>query len=297
MCMDSPQALAAALEKLADGFLNGPDNDARMPGRREPAFGPAIYGYALAADPIWEEIKKTVHPESWTPLEAFRRAYPGETDVEPEELGIMAYVLPQTEATRRDQRAVKDFPCERWVRSRFLGQPRVVDGLAKFLLGHLHREDIQAICPDHLPGFGHLREGGPFGHASHWSQRHAAFAAGLGTFGLCDGLITPVGKSVRVGSLIIRRPLPLTPRPYTDFREYCLFYNSGVCAVCIKRCPIGAVTKQGHDKSLCAPWTLDSSRERIAAAWPDLKGAYGCGLCQAAVPCEKGIPPRPRPKR
>ena len=40
-----------------------------------------------------------------------------------------------------------------------------------------------------------------YGMASCWSERHAAFVSGLGTFGLCDGLITPVGKAMRCGSV------------------------------------------------------------------------------------------------
>jgi epoxyqueuosine reductase len=41
-----------------------------------------------------------------------------------------------------------------------------------------------------------------YSYASSWSERHAAYAAGLGTFGLCDGLITARGKAVRFGSII-----------------------------------------------------------------------------------------------
>jgi len=37
-----------------------------------------------------------------------------------------------------------------------------------------------------------------FSYASSWSERHAPHAAGLGTFGLCDGLITAKGKAMRV---------------------------------------------------------------------------------------------------
>ena len=35
-------------------------------------------------------------------------------------------------------------------------------------------------------------------------ETHAAHAAGLGTFGLCDGLITPIGKAIRVGSVVAK---------------------------------------------------------------------------------------------
>lgn len=37
----------------------------------------------------------------------------------------------------------------------------------------------------------------PFGYASNCSERHAAFVSGLGTFGLCDGSITPKDKALR----------------------------------------------------------------------------------------------------
>jgi len=36
-----------------------------------------------------------------------------------------------------------------------------------------------------------------YGYASSWSERHIAYVAGLGTFGFCDDLITPVGKAMR----------------------------------------------------------------------------------------------------
>jgi len=38
------------------------------------------------------------------------------------------------------------------------------------------------------------------GPASSWSERHAAYAAGLGTFSLNDALITPKGIAHRLGS-------------------------------------------------------------------------------------------------
>ena len=90
------------------------------------------------------------------------------------------------------------------------------------------------------------KESERFVFASNWSERHAAHAAGLGTFGLCDGLITPVGKAMRCGSVVARIKIPATPRPYKHHREYCLFFTKGTCGKCIKRCPAEAVTKEGH---------------------------------------------------
>ncbi len=103
-----------------------------------------------------------------------------------------------------------------------------------------------------------------------------------------------MGKAVRFGSLVVKMKLPVTTRPYTDQRQYCLFFNSGTCGQCIKRCPAGAVSRAGHDKNLCRPYAFDVNMAHIKATWPELSGAYACGLCQANVPCEKGIPPQPK---
>ena len=126
-----------------------------------------------------------------------------------------------------------------------------------------------------------------YGMASSWSERHAAYAAGLGTFGLCDGLITPKGKAIRCGSVVARIQVPATPRPYQDHHAYCLYYAKGICGLCTTRCPAGAVTKSGHNKMAC------SKQCNATAEYADkqlgLKG-YGCGFCQTGVPCESKIP-------
>src|SRR5690606_34805243 len=79
-----------------------------------------------------------------------------------------------------------------------------------------------------------------YGFSSTWSERHAAYAGGLGTFGLCDGLITPRGKAMRTGSVIARVKIDPSPRPYSHHREYCLFFSRGSCLKCMERCPAGA---------------------------------------------------------
>ncbi len=126
-----------------------------------------------------------------------------------------------------------------------------------------------------------------YGFASTWSERHAAYAAGLGTFGLSDALITPKGKAMRTGSLIIDAVITPTPRPYKDHNEYCLYLMDGTCGACIQRCPIGAISEKGHDKELCNKY-VNMTKQYV----PKHYGfdGYGCGLCQTGVPCESQIP-------
>ena len=127
-----------------------------------------------------------------------------------------------------------------------------------------------------------------WGLASTWSERHSAHAAGLGTFGLCDGLITPVGKAVRVGSVVARLKLPPTPRPYDNHRAWCLFFAKGKCMACAARCPVGAISEKGKDKKICRPHLKPASEEYVKQHFGF--DGYGCGLCQTKVPCESGIP-------
>jgi epoxyqueuosine reductase len=130
------------------------------------------------------------------------------------------------------------------------------------------------------------------GLVSNWSQRHIAFPAGLGTFSLSDGLITPRGVAMRCGSVVSDLPLPTSRRLYESHLFNCLFYRDGSCGKCIDRCPVGAISEKGHDRKRCQECLFVDQRvliERSGAS--GYTGAYaGCGLCQTKVPCEDRIP-------
>ena len=290
MAFSSPSSASSWLTETAAAFMQSPDNDLNMPGGHEPAFGEPLVGFSAGSDPLWNEYKEYVGEYHWTPLEAFALAYPGER-VTADELYVMSWVLPQTEVTRRDNRKEKALPAERWVRARIFGEETANNGLRKCLLNAMHDKGIQALAPVFLPDWSR-RPSEKYVYASNWSERHAAYTAGLGTFGLCDGLITPLGKAMRVGSLIVRLPVSVTSRPYTHHQEYCLFFSSGTCGVCMRRCPVGAISENGHDKLVCRAFVHEETPPYIEKNW-HFKG-YGCGLCQVGVPCEKGIPPKPK---
>jgi epoxyqueuosine reductase QueG len=273
------------LEAAAKLFLDGPGNGLGPGGER--IYAEPIFGYASAGDPLWADIAADIGEDFWRPEAAFERGRPG-SGLEAASLSVAVILCPQTEATIADQRRAKGFPAERWIRSRFL-HDRIIDPMCDQVAAALAEAGVAAVVPDHLPGFGakpHPR----YQISSQWSHRHAGFVAGLGTFGLCDGLITTVGKAHRLGSLVVAAQLAPTPRAYSGPYDYCLWHNSGRCAKCADRCPAGALTKSGHDKILCQAFLNEVSAPRISAQWPELKGAYGCGLCQSAVPCDTRRP-------
>jgi ferredoxin len=277
----------------AKAYMQSPDNDLHMPGGPEPAFGEALLGFAAGDDPIWQSYKSHVDERHWTPQEAWALAFP-QNPAKAGELTVLSWILPQTEATKRDNRAQTAFPAERWARNRIMGENIVHNGLRDFLLGSLKQAGVEAFAPVRLEQWARLSSE-RYTFASTWSERHAAHAAGLGTFGLSDGLITPLGKAMRTGSLILRLHLEPTVRIYASHREYCLFFNSGICGKCAKKCPVGSVSKSGRNKERCSnylrPVTQNFVREQYGFE------GYGCGLCQVGVPCESGIPPRPRRNR
>ena len=289
--MPSPSPTCDWIRAEIEAFMAGPDNDLHMPGGPEPAFGPPLVGFAAGSDALWTDYKGHVGEFHWTPLEAFRQGFPGE-DPDPAELTVVSWVLPQTAATRKDHRQQKEFPAERWARARIMGEKYVNEGLRRRMVEVLARAGTQAVAPVLLPEWSRM-DSEKYVFASKWSERHAAYAAGLGTFGLCDGLITPVGKSMRVGSVVVRAALPATARPYSSHREYCLFFNSGTCGKCIERCPTQALSRDGHDKRRCKAYVRGVTKPYVLEHF-HFEG-YGCGFCQVGVPCERGIPPRPRP--
>jgi epoxyqueuosine reductase len=268
---------------VRDFILTSPHNTMNTT-TAEPAWDDALVGFASGGDQIWQQYKEYVGPFHWTPWEVFNQHCPGES-VGAEELSVISWVLPQREAVRKANRRAKRYPSEEWARIRVYGEEFNV-ALRRHVVNSLKQVGHAAIAPMLVSNWTIVKSE-RFSYASSWSERHAAHAAGLGTFGLCDGLITARGKAMRVGSVVAKISIAPTPRPYSNHRAYCLFFADGTCGKCIDRCPARAITKTGHDKEKCRQH-LARSREYVKKTYK-FEG-YGCGLCQVGVPCEAGIP-------
>jgi epoxyqueuosine reductase QueG len=195
-------------------------------------------------------------------------------------------VLPITRATRESNRPEKVYPSQAWARTRNFGE-QFNTALRRHLVGWLAEQGHRAVAPQLASGWKEHRET-PVGIASTWSERHAAYAAGLGTFSLNDALITPRGIAHRCGSVITDLRLQASTRPYPHHRHNCLFYREGSCGLCIGRCPVGALSREGHDKTACSVYVYNTVVEAVAERYGVT--ATGCGLCQTGVPCEGQIP-------
>jgi epoxyqueuosine reductase QueG len=196
----------------------------------------------------------------------------------PQELSVISWVLPASEDIRRSNRKEKIYPSLLWAHARNFGEQFNVR-LRNHVVAVLKRKGYQAVAPMNSPHFRRLKSP-RVGFTSNWSERHVAYACGLGAFGLSDGLITPKGKAIRVGSVVTNLPLRPSQRIYTNHHANCLHYFNRTCKVCAKRCPAGAITAKGHDKDKCREYVHGSTGTK---GWYGVK-ITGCGLCQTRSP-------------
>jgi len=271
-------------ELISDFVQNSPDNSLRMePDER--AFDEVLVGFSQGSDPLYSAYKDLVGELHWTPLEAFSLKFPGAV-VNPDDLTVISWVLPHRDLTKADNRKETFYPSRRWVQARFPGE-EFNNSLRRHVVEELSRMGIEAVAPVLLPEWS-WEKSPKYVFVSKWSERHAAYAAGLGTFGLCDGLITPKGKAHRVGSVVANFTVPATARPYDEHHAYCLFFYDGSCSGCRKRCPVEAITEEGHNKVKCWNHAGGTCGQFVKENYGF--DGYGCGLCQTGVPCESGIP-------
>jgi len=273
------------IEALIKDFIERSPENTLGNSENERAWEDFLIGFSNGDDPIYQEYKEYVGLFHWTPLEIFNITFPS-FEGSAKDLTVISWILPQSKATKSDNRKEKTYPSERWARARIFGEEGNIQ-LAKNVVANLQQAGFMAVAPSLLSPSFKWMESERYTIASTWSERHAAYASGIGTFGLCDGLITSKGKAMRCGSVVANIKIPATKRPYHDHHAYCLFFSKGTCGKCIQRCPVEALAPEGHDKVKCRKHVA-GSRAYVASHF-GFQG-YGCGLCQTGVPCESKIP-------
>ncbi|MDR2785067.1 MAG: 4Fe-4S binding protein [Treponema sp.] len=268
------EALTAYINAAPGNFVDG-----KIALRPELAgmriFDEPVFGFGSAEDPLFEELKKPgvigghfLHPREWLGG--------GKT--------VITLFLPFTRAVRAANRLNPDWPADEWLHGRIEGQTFTGE-LCRYAAGLLEAEGRRCVVPLLDPRFSAKSpvsedKNNEAFFTSNWSERHAAYICGLGTFGLSRGLITSRGVAGRFASLITDWELAPLERAYTGIYDYC-----SRCGACVKNCPAGAISpEQGKRHAPCSAF-LDRVMEKH-------RPRYGCGKCQTAVPCEGGIPKR-----
>jgi len=189
---------------------------------------------------------------------------------------VISFFLPFTEEVKRSNSRDMNWPSEEWLHGRIEGQA-FLNKLCKYLEEELKNAGYNSLVPS-LDNRFWSKTGTDNQFTSNWSERHAAFVCGLGTFSLSKGLITKKGVAGRFGSIITELELIPDKREYEKIYEYC-----SMCGACAKNCPAGAISlDKGKNHKICSDF-LNITSEKY-------KPRHGCGKWQVRVPCESCIP-------
>jgi epoxyqueuosine reductase QueG len=241
-----------------------------------------IAGFASVNDPLFSEYKALVAADHLTPKEVFELSF-GKNSLS--DGTVISIVLPVNEKLRVSNRGQKEWPSKAWILYRSFGDELFIDKVGLHAAELLTRAGFRAAVPHAAPWYKNFNT--PSGSCSNWSERHIAYAAGLGTFSLNDGFITEKGIAIRLVSVITDLVLEADERKSENHLSNCLFYSRNTCGACIERCPIGAITKKGHDKVKCGKYAYGEESRNLAVSYGGFaKAGAGCGLCQTGIPCE-----------
>jgi hypothetical protein len=183
-------------QRIHDFIATAPSNTMQLTGKDEPAWDDALVGVCAGADPIWQQYKEYIGAFHWTPWEVFNQ-HRAEENASADQLAVVSWVLPQRKKVRQANRRARKYPAEEWARIRVYGEAFNTD-LRRHVVTQLAQAGVAAVAPMLAPNWT-IVNSRRFSYASSWSERHAAHAAGLGTFGLCDGLITAQRQSHAAG--------------------------------------------------------------------------------------------------
>lgn len=255
-------------------FYESEDNAVYLPKEAVslPILEEPLVGFAAADDPIFETFRrKEVIGSNWRAPQEWM----------PEARTAAALFFPFTEDIRCRHRASKEPANDAWSIS-YGKHFQFMEAFLSRMSEALRKEDVKTCCPTRDSAFTRTPvpvksgEEDDLHYDTSWSNRHVAFAAGLGTFGIHRHLITEKGCCGALATMILDCAIEPTPRPYRDTYEYCIR-----CGACARRCPAGAITLEHlRNIRICG--------EHGARLFQEYRGA--CGKCLVGLPCEHRNP-------
>jgi epoxyqueuosine reductase QueG len=261
-------------------------------------FSNPLIGVASGSDNIFQKYKEYVGLEHLTPLELWISSK--KKEIPEDQLRTISIVFPYSQKIREEgQKPIKLkhflLPSEFYSVGRNYANEFIASTLKK-TNSYFEDEGFNGVGGVLSDTYTVITKGRFY---STWSERHIAFAAGLGTFSLHEGFISDVGCNIRLGSVVTDAPLEITPRKSDEPYSNCLFYAKSICKECTNKCPANAITTEGHDKALCNNYRMKVSRRmvprltsilkphtrNINGEWREKSFPVGCAFCQFGVPC------------
>ena len=218
----------------------------------------AVIKYAAAADPMFKELKKAVSKEHLMP-----------EDIMPGAQTVIAYFLPFSKQIANSNIEGK-YSSPQWAKA-YVETNQLIADLNQHLKIILSDQGYKASLIAATNNFDKERL------LSDWSHRHAAYIAGLGTFGINNMLITEKGCAGRIGTLITDLKIEASER--TE-KERCLNKGGFKCSKCVDRCVNGSLQVDSFDRHKCYELLLENDELHPESALTDV-----CGKCCVDLPC------------
>lgn len=222
-----------------------------------------IVGFANAYDPIFDQLKEVAFEKHLTPKDLLSNA---ET--------VIVYFLPFEDwisESNIDGRLSSKEWAESYIETNILIS-KINDDLIGFFKNKGH--DAAKLPSEKNMDYQKLK--------SQWSNRHIAYIAGIGKFGLNNMLITESGCCGRLGNVVTSFKIEPTKR--TE-QENCLHKHNNSCSICVDRCVNEALFVDRFDRFKC--FEICQENETL---YRDLGTAEICGKCLVGLPCSSKNP-------
>jgi epoxyqueuosine reductase len=195
-------------------------------------------------------------------------------DLLPSARSVVVFFIPfKSELVKENKKG--DRPCRNWGLA-YVQTNDLIDRLSEALENFLVAQDFKSGLTPATHNFDEKTL------MARWSHKHLAHLSNLGRFGTHHMLITPIGCTGRLGSLVTEADLG--DNPVIDTDEACLLKAGKKCGKCIEACPVDALRENGFDRQRC--WNrLNENRDTLDyfSDFPETTDV--CGKCAAMMPC------------
>lgn len=246
------------LDQIKKTILNYQNQEGVSTRWKEP-----IIAYADPNDPIFDQLKEVAFEEHLSPYDILESAKT-----------LVAYFLPFEDFVWESNIGGRIASIE-WAKSYI--ETNILIGLINDdLIEWLKNEGYEAakLPPEKNMDYENLK--------SVWSNRHVAYIAGLGKFGLNNMFITEKGCCGRLGNILTSLKIQATKRSES---ENCLYKHNGSCGLCVDRCVNDALFTDDFDRFKC----YEMCKENIII-YKELGFASVCGKCLVGLPCSSNNP-------
>lgn len=253
---------------------------------KSPMYDDMLLGFQKAEHSIFNKIPEII-PEHLNPSD-FLPEFATYNSAGKIELSVISFAFIFNKKTVEENSSAIGYPSFSWYKSTdmFLEFTSI---FREFVKGYFNSKGFRYVFPNTIKEKYRIiwKNGIKY---STWSERHIAYACGLGSFGLHGSLITNKGCTHRLMSMIIDQEFKRYDVPDQPWNKNCLSANNIQCGECIKKCPVNSISTSSRSIKDCL--NHESIENKEAAKRFFGKEIEACGLCMSGVPCSTNNPMR-----